>query len=995
MRPQLIIIGLAALYGHLASAAHPSTSFDDASTITLDVRVSQTSILVIEAHNAEIELELDGHRTNYSRDIPEIEWRLVSPESQLIYVHRKDRREKAHVTTHVLTITEAELEILRGLVKDEDSTTNPDEAVRLSNVLRKSGNLLNKDIHTLLLLRLASLGQQNAQPALSQTAMQQALTLGAQPRWRRGIQVRLGTAYVENGQPDLARAAFCAVVAQTDAQCRPQALQSNSDEAVIRAATHLGFLHHRQGLLERARNWYLSALRQVRSPAQRAILQNNLGGLQFQKGNYPQALAYFEQTRAYFGRTDDPHNTSSAENNIAEVYRLTGRFDEAITLFNQSYKQAIAQESPRTQARALQRIGMTYASMGAHNRSAGYLRRALDVSQRHNLRIEGDLQLQLGQTARQTGDRQQAIEHLQKAITLYESSNAQPKLLLALWEAAEAAADAQAQNLTSRGLSIARKIEDERMLARFNLQHAKRFLPPDQASMESALESLMAIGDTYGVVDALVHLGRQAAREDRTDADRWFRRAIEFVDATRQGVTNQSLRARLTGEFIDPFDAYIDHLVERGETAAALELAASSKARSLLESIIENTESEQSMPGTIRALRNQLTQKIDAQAKLARRWPDSPELTTLNAQVLDLRTELTAMEREYRAQRRDITHDLTIAQMRDMLPTATDLIVHHIGSERSWRWVLSKSRLTVDALPGRSDLAAEVDQFLTTVQHGRRIPTTPDTIATLTPVVTPNESVFVVPDGPTAKLPYGLLYLDRGVTSTIVPSVGLLADLRPHSRSAMAAVFSDAVFAPDDAAILPRLAGSAREGVVVATHLEAAGYTVDHATGLDNSKENFARLASRATDVLHIATHGIVDLLNPDNSGLEFSAIDAQGNATLSYLSVDEIQAMVLKTRLVVLSACDSINGQEVAGEGTLSLARAFLLAGADQVVASLWPVPDRAASVLMDIFYEHYAAGATAPEALSAAQNALARSGQWRNPRNWAGFVIMSGKLT
>jgi CHAT domain-containing protein len=94
--------------------------------------------------------------------------------------------------------------------------------------------------------------------------------------------------------------------------------------------------------------------------------------------------------------------------------------------------------------------------------------------------------------------------------------------------------------------------------------------------------------------------------------------------------------------------------------------------------------------------------------------------------------------------------------------------------------------------------------------------------------------------------------------------------------------------------------------------------------------------------------------------------------------------------QLVTLSACDTERGKLVRGEGAQGFNRAFLAAGADSSVASLWRVADRPAAEFMKHFYYELSRGRAKSEALRTAKLAFLRShSKLAHPRYWAAFVL------
>jgi len=97
-----------------------------------------------------------------------------------------------------------------------------------------------------------------------------------------------------------------------------------------------------------------------------------------------------------------------------------------------------------------------------------------------------------------------------------------------------------------------------------------------------------------------------------------------------------------------------------------------------------------------------------------------------------------------------------------------------------------------------------------------------------------------------------------------------------------------------------------------------------------------------------------------------------------------------LDAELVTLSGCETALGEEMGGEGLMSLTRAFHYAGARSVLASLWRVPDQSTSDLMVRFYGHLKEGRSKAEALRLAQLELIRlGGRAAHPFRWAAFSV------
>ena len=142
--------------------------------------------------------------------------------------------------------------------------------------------------------------------------------------------------------------------------------------------------------------------------------------------------------------------------------------------------------------------------------------------------------------------------------------------------------------------------------------------------------------------------------------------------------------------------------------------------------------------------------------------------------------------------------------------------------------------------------------------------------------------------------------------------------------------------------------------------------------------------------IIHLATHGLLNNVHPELSGVVLSLVDPKGTQQDGFLRLNDIFNLNLPAELVVLSACETGLGKDVRGEGLVSLTRGFMYAGSKRVVVSLWNVKDSATAELMTKFYQQMLdKGVNPVAALRAAQLEMWKTQAWKSPYYWAAFVV------
>lgn len=181
--------------------------------------------------------------------------------------------------------------------------------------------------------------------------------------------------------------------------------------------------------------------------------------------------------------------------------------------------------------------------------------------------------------------------------------------------------------------------------------------------------------------------------------------------------------------------------------------------------------------------------------------------------------------------------------------------------------------------------------------------------------------------------------------------------------------------------------------------------------GQDATEESFSNLSGTRGSILHIATHGYSipkrndtanDTVSNIGSVLTRTGLLLAGanknlheSATLKYdgiLTSEELTKMDLShIQLAVLSFCSSGLGDLTNTTGVIyGVANAMKTSGVDEVLISLWDIPDEATSEAMSSFYRHLMTGISTREALILMRKGMISKG-YTDPYYWASFVILN----
>ncbi len=348
---------------------------------------------------------------------------------------------------------------------------------------------------------------------------------------------------------------------------------------------------------------------------------------------------------------------------------------------------------------------------------------------------------------------------------------------------------------------------------------------------------------------------------------------------------------------------------------------------------------------------------------------------------------------QFDGQLREGSHSVT----KRRLPSDTAIVKYGMTTDHLLIWIIAEARVTsfvvnVSAKALRASLETIEDDCKEGGEDGCR-----KALASLyAHVIAPVRAILparlvIVPDDFLAAVPFAALY--DGVAkryliedhAVVISRCSTCTDVGAQFDARISGGFSRPLAIGNPLPIdrvLANLPFAEKEAKDVARrYAETELLLTRHAT-----KERFLASCTQS-DLIHYAGHGEANFDNPELSVLFLAMTDHDTGR----LAVDEIVRIDLRdVRLVVLSACRSNVGR-FSAQGALSLADAFIRAGARSVVATLWDTDDRAAERLLSAFHGYLQHGSTPAEALRSAQIAMLTRGDGLNSvLTWAAYQVV-----
>ena len=801
-------------------------------------------------------------------------------------------------------------------------------------------------------------------------------------------------------------------------------LVKNDRAMTARAFNNLGTIKRFFGDNAGALDYYQQSLRLAQEAGDKKIQSNalnNIGVIYRDLGNYARALEYFEKSLTLGEAQGDKAGISLAVNNIGTVHGTQGNHEQALEYFQRALKLGQAADDKGIIANALNNIGLTYHKNLDYPRALEYYQQSLAVREQLKDNRGAALTLNnIGLLHREQGDNKKALEYYQQSLAIREKLDDQTGMAYVL-----------------NHIGYLHYLEGDYSEA---LQYSKRIL---DIATRLASPELLWIGYE---LDGRAQTG--LAHFD--EAEKALTNSINTIEKTRFLVGGGELaRQRFFEDKLPPYMAMVELALKRNRPADALTYGELAKARTLLDVLrngripinkamsLEEQEKERISNAELTALNAQI---YDERQRPKPNLDRIAELEPLREKARMAHeaflTSLYVKHPELKVQRGEAA-PITTDEAAALIPNSSTAIVEFVVAvDKSYLMVLTRdpnknaSPLKITLYPIKitsNQLSERVTEFRRMLAE--RDLSYQDAARQLYDLLLKpaeeqlrgKKTLCIVPDRALWELPFQALQPKPGVhliedyTLFYAPSLSVLREVtkQRHGPTSAVAKVSDRRGTSSDShkTLLafgnPQLSG--KPGTLRSIEFERFGplpeaerevKTLARLYGTNSqifirseAREGVAKTEAPKFEVLHFATHGLLDNRNPMFSYLTLAQTAGDPNED-GLLEAREIINMDLHAKLAVLSACQTARGRVGAGEGVIGMSWALFVAGVPTTVASQWNVDSASTTELMIDFHRRLThpgnAKASKAEALRQAELGLLRSERYRHPFYWAGFVMV-----
>jgi len=810
-----------------------------------------------------------------------------------------------------------------------------------------------------------------------------------------------------------------------------QAVGDSAGEA--KASTNTGLALQGLGDFARARTAFergRDGTRAASDTVNYARALNNLAALDIALGDPVSALASLGEARRLYASTRDSSDEMNARAQLATAYDALGEPQRAFALLDSAIDLAQRMGHRREVAQNLQIMGDFFWAARDGRQALDYYGRAFSANDSLGLKEElGDVLRNMAAVHASSGSVALASQQARNALELHHDMGlVYPELFdrLLLAELAQRSGrPAEAESQLRAAYAIASALNAELAGGMVALTEARVAAADRQwsrtARVLDSARAALALAGADASAEALALRARALGELGPLDsAIAAGRHAIAAVERVRKNYGSGELRTSYAAGKAKVYANQVLLLLRAGRTAEAFDVADAARGRALLEHLVSARADIDTASDLGHLLeREQLLRRIDAlTARLRLREARSPKerVPMFVAVTRGLSDSLASFRGEYEAllARSDSrgsaaaallagTRDGARAIQRSLAPNEA-LLEYLVTPSEVLIFVVTSSGLSLHrSVESATDLAARVQLARELVGTGSG-KVRPDAVlrALYGVLIAPAQEsgalqratrLVVVPHGVLTYLPFAALmnprtghFVAQDYAVLRVPTGASLAALRrsriPNDRALRDQATS--VFAP-----LPSELPATRDEV---DRVGAVFPALTSRVG-SGATEAAVRGSLRSGDIVHIATHAVLNAGNPLFSRIELAGDPAGPSSDNGRLEVHELLQLTASSPLVFLSGCETGLGSAWStpfetGEDYTTVGQALLLAGAANVVATLWRIDDTGASVFAGRFYEA-ALRLPPPEALAEAQRQMIADSRYSNPYYWASYDV------